>query len=598
LIPEVRPTPSHAIAAPAIATTPPDFLPRSRNYRSMPWKPSASPSAPLDGPTAGENTIQPTGDAWAMVTALRQQVAALEAELSDLRRHLSQAEVASAEFTPRRPTAPGASPRSSDEAAQPHGVVLLDPNGAVTSWNEAAIHITGCTPTAIQAGDATRYDHFQRGSGEEPRRDLEEARSFGAFEEESLRKRGEGENYWASILTTSLWDQHHQLQGFATIIQDSTTRKRTEARRRLMVELALNAMVLVDGAGVILQVNPQTEKMFGYDPEELHGQKVEILVPTALGQQHAKYRGDFFANPSVRAMGVGRDLYGRRKNGSQFPVEIGLNPVQTDDGLVVLGSIVDITERKQAEERARLHLTEIAHAGRLSTVGEMFSGLAHEINQPLAAAANFARAGLRMAKSPDGVGQDQLVEWLEKTGAQVARAIDIVKRVGTFVKKDRFSQHGIVDLNQLIEDVLELPALGVGRGKLDVMPRVVSEPSLPCVLADRRQIEQVLVNLVRNAVESMADVPHDQRRLTIRTSTISDQVQVTVADAGHGISPENMERLFSPFFTTKDDGMGLGLSISRSIIEAHAGRLWADSRPGEGASFHFSLPIAVREATL
>jgi two-component system sensor kinase FixL len=264
----------------------------------------------------------------------------------------------------------------------------------------------------------------------------------------------------------------------------------------------------------------------------------------------------------------------------------------------VLSSIVDITERKQAEERARLHLTEMAHAGRLSTVGEMFSGLAHEINQPLAAAANFARAGLRMAKSPEGVGQDQLMEWMEKTGAQVARAINIVQRVGAFVKKGRMSQHGVVDINHLIEDVLELPALGIGPCKHEVMPTVITDPSLPCVLADRRQIEQVLVNLVRNAAESMSDLPHDQRRLAICTAAIADRVQVSVTDAGHGVTPENMQRLFSPFFTTKDDGMGLGLSISRSIIEAHAGRLWADSQPGTGASFHFSLPIAAREAPL
>jgi two-component system sensor kinase FixL len=563
----------------------------------MPWKPSASPSAPLDGPTAGEREDPPTGDAWELVRALRQQVATLEAELSVLERRTSQAKVASIAFAPDRSSESGSASRASDEP-HPHGVVMLDPRGAVTSWNEAALHITGCTPEALRTGDATRPYQARADRREEPRRDLEEATKFGAFEEESLRERGAGKNYWASILTTSLWDEHQELQGFATIIEDATAHKRSEARRRLMVELALNAMVLVDGAGVILQVNPQTEKMFGYDPEELNGQQIEILVPTALGQPHAKYREAFFANPSVRAMGVGRDLHGRRKDGSQFPVEIGLNPVQTADGLLVLSSIVDITERKQAEERARLHLTEMAHAGRLSTVGEMFSGLAHEINQPLAAAANFARAGLRMAKSPEGVGQDQLVEWLEKTGAQVARAIDIVQRVGAFVKKGRASQHGAVDLNQVIEDVLELPALGVGPGKHEVMPTVVTDPALPCVLADRRQIEQVLVNLVRNAAESMSDMPHDQRRLAICTAAIADRVQVSVTDAGRGIPPEHMQRLFSPFFTTKDDGMGLGLSISRSIVEAHAGRLWADSPPGAGASFHFSLPIAAREAPL
>jgi two-component system sensor kinase FixL len=561
----------------------------------MSRKPSASPSAPFDGAPEGESANTPEGDAWEIVRALRQQVATLETALSDLRVRRDHPEVATASVSHEPTSASANTPGSSDEVPR-HGVVMLDPDGAVTGWNDAALLITGCTPEGIQTGQATRHRDSQRDSAEKQRRDLEEAKTHGAFEEESLRDRGTGESYWASTLTTALWDQHRQLQGFATIIQDATARKRSEARQRLMVELALNAMVLVDGAGTILQVNPQTEKMFGYDAEELPGQQIESLVPLTLMEQHARYRETFFSNPSVRAMGAGRDLFGRRKDGSQFPVEIGLNPVQTDEGLLVLGSIVDITERKQAEERARLHLTEMAHAGRLSTVGEMFSGLSHEINQPLAAAANFVRAGLRTAKSPEGVSQNQLIEWLEKTGGQVARAIDIVQRVGTFVKKGRVAQHGVVDLNELIEDVLNLPALGIGPARHEVMPTVVTEASLPDVLADRRQIEQVLVNLVRNAAESMSDIPHDQRRLTIYTAAQENHVQVSVTDTGHGISAENMQRLFSPFFTTKDDGMGLGLSISRSIVEAHAGRLWADSRPGEGTSFHFSLPTAGREA--
>jgi two-component system sensor kinase FixL len=273
-------------------------------------------------------------------------------------------------------------------------------------------------------------------------------------------------------------------------------------------------------------------------------------------------------------------------------VEIGLNPFQSDEGLLVLASIVDITERKDAEDRARLHVAEVAHAGRLSTVGEMFSGLAHEVNQPLAAAANYVRAGLRLARSPQGASQAQLLEWFEKAGDQVSRAIEIVNRVGKFVKKERSTQQQL-QLERVIENVVGMPVLGVGSSdRVDsVVTRVDCEAELPNVFADRVQIEQVLLNLVRNGVESMIDLPLEQRRLTIEAHAVGRFVEVSVTDVGHGITVENMSRLFSPFFTTKADGMGLGLSISRSIIEAHSGRLWAESEPGVGTSFHFTLPV-------
>jgi C4-dicarboxylate-specific signal transduction histidine kinase len=237
-------------------------------------------------------------------------------------------------------------------------------------------------------------------------------------------------------------------------------------------------------------------------------------------------------------------------------------------------------------------VAEVAHAGRLSTVGEMFSGLAHEVNQPLAAAANYVRAGLRLARSPQGASQAQLLEWFEKAGGQVSRAIEIVNRVGKFVKKERSTQQHL-QLERVIENVVGMPVLGVGlNDRVDgLVTHVTCEADLPEVFADRVQIEQVLLNLVRNAVESMVDVHPNQRRLTIDAHTAGKFVEVFVNDTGHGITAENMSRLFSPFFTTKADGMGLGLSISRSIIEAHSGRLWAESDPGVGTSFRFTLPV-------
>jgi signal transduction histidine kinase len=296
-------------------------------------------------------------------------------------------------------------------------------------------------------------------------------------------------------------------------------------------------------------------------------------------------------------MGVGRDLRGRRRDGSEFPVEIGLTPIETGDGWAVLGTIVDITERTEAQERERLRLAEMAHALRLSTVGEMFSGLAHEVNQPLAAAANYARTCIRYARSEQGIDRRQLLDWMEKTAAQTARAIEIVQRVGTFVRKER-SKYVQLDLNSIIREVIALPGLATAVLEVasTIVPDLQLEKSLPPVLADRVQIEQVLLNLLRNAIESMVNMPPRQRKLTIRTSLFGAYAEVAVSDEGHGISSEDLAKLFNPFFTTKPDGMGLGLSISRSIIEAHSGQMSADSKVGVGTTFRFTLPIATAEA--
>ena len=349
---------------------------------------------------------------------------------------------------------------------------------------------------------------------------------------------------------------------------------------------------MINREGRIVLVNRQTERLFGYEREELLGELVEILVPERYRERHPQYRDDFLAMPSIRAMGAGRELYGRRKDGSEFPIEIGLTPIETGDETLVLSAIVDITARKEAEGRVRKHLADLAHVARLSTVGQMFSELAHEINQPLAAAANYARACVTFAKSEKGITTEQMIEWMEKTAAQTTRAIEIVKRLGSFVKKDGGAR-SFVNLNDLIEQVVKL-SVPVMQTTTDHSPPIGLELDLdrtmPEVHVDRVQIEQVLLNLVRNAVEAMLDAAAVPHRLTLQTRHDDADVTVSVSDTGGGITPENLAKLFDPYFTTKSSGMGLGLSISRSIVEDHGGRLQAEVIPG-GTTFQFTLPI-------
>ncbi|MDB5340784.1 MAG: domain S-box protein [Planctomycetaceae bacterium] len=483
------------------------------------------------------------------------------------------------------------------DGVQGYGIFMLDPTGHVASWNSGARSINGYQPDEILGRHFSCFYLPEDIAAGKPNEELRIATAEGRFEEEGWRVRKGGQAFWALVVTTSLYDGAGTLQGFAKVVRDISDRKQTEDKTRLMEELAVNAMILVDARGLLVLVNPQTEKLFGYSQAELTGQPVEILVPESSRANHPTQRTKFFANPSIRAMGAGRDLFARRKDGSEFPVEIGLNPLQTSEGLLVLGSIVDITERKRAEEKARKHLAELAHAGRLSSVGEMFSELAHEINQPLAAAANYARACVRCAESNTGATREQLLDWMKKAASQAERASDIVKRIGTFVKKER-SVRLELNVNRLIENVIALPTLlhSFTEAGTRTSVRLELDQTLPAIFADKVQIEQVLANLIRNAVEAMEGMPDGQRRLTVKSEGLEGMIQVSVSDTGHGISAEQQVQLFNPFFTTKAEGMGLGLSISRSIIETHRGRMFAKSNPEGGATFVFQLPIGRGEA--
>lgn len=380
-------------------------------------------------------------------------------------------------------------------------------------------------------------------------------------------------------------------------IVDITERKRAEERFRLAVESAPNAMVMVNRDGAIVLVNLQTERLFGYTRDELLGVSVDILVPDRFREQHPANRSAFFLKPTVRSMGAGRDLFGRRKDGTEFPVEIGLNPIQTETEMLVLSAIVDITERKHAEEQVRRHLADLAHVARLSTVGQMFSELAHEINQPLAAAANYARACVTFART-SGATKEQMVDWMQKTVDQTTRAIDIVKRLGSFVKKDG-GLRSRISINRTIEQVVSssVPAINTpSRDGVLIQLELKLDRTIPEIYADGVQLEQVLLNLVRNAIEAMQEAAIRPPRLVIQTTQDAHKLTVAVTDNGPGISPENLRRLFDPYFTTKATGMGLGLSISRSIVEDHQGNVEVASSP-DGTTFRFTLPRASLEAT-
>jgi PAS domain S-box-containing protein len=368
-------------------------------------------------------------------------------------------------------------------------------------------------------------------------------------------------------------------------IVDISARKQLEERFRRVVESAPNAMVMIDRNGLIVMVNTQTERVFGYSRGELLGRPVEMLVPERYRRDHPALRTSFFSAPTSRPMGIGRDLYGRRKDGSEFPVEIGLNPIDADEGIMVLSAIVDISDRKEKEERIRTALRTLAQMNRVATAGELTASIAHEVGQPLAAMVTNANAGLRWLTKRN---LDEVQTALTQVVSAGHRASEVIRSVRSMFDREG-SERTPVELNDLINEVLRL-----AYGELQAQGIVVETDlsgTLPLVPGHRGQLQQVILNLVTNAADAMETVPDRPRTLRIK-SVVQDanSVLVSIADSGTGINPRDIDRIFESFFTTKSKGMGMGLSICRSIIEAHDGRLWASSDFGHGSVFNIQMP--------
>jgi two-component system, LuxR family, sensor kinase FixL len=372
------------------------------------------------------------------------------------------------------------------------------------------------------------------------------------------------------------------------VLMDITERKQAEEQFRLVVEAAPSAMIMVDTEGRITLANTQAEAVFGYAREELIGQPIEMLVPERFRSQHAGDRHGYHGDARARSMGAGRELFGRRKDGSEVKIEIGLNPIHTFEGLFVLASVIDISERKRAELEAARQRNEMAHLSRVNTLGELSGSIAHEINQPLSAILSNAQAAQRILAN----GQADLVELQEILNDIVSedkRAGEVIRRLRLFLEKGEVQQHSLC-INEVVQDVLKLIRSDLINQKVAVDCKLAR--NLPTITGDPVQLQQVLLNLVVNACDAMTDSNARDRRLLIRTGIENgnDEVILSVTDRGSSIPEEKIDQIFEPFFTTKEKGMGLGLSVCRTIIAAHRGKLWATNNTDRGANFHFSLP--------
>ena len=389
-----------------------------------------------------------------------------------------------------------------------------------------------------------------------------------------------------------------------------------EAHLRSILETVPDAMIVIDERGLILSFSAAAERMFGYREDEVLGENVSMLMPSPDRERHDGYLERYMRTGERRIIGIGRVLTARHRDGATFPIELSVGEARIGDDRVFTGFIRDLTERQQAELRVHDLQSVLAHVQRVSEMGTLATSLAHELNQPLTAIANYVEtardmladnaetleyllelfdrpaaaiseavetARQKVRKNSDTV--DIVREALGECASQSVRAGQIVRRLRDFVSRGE-SEQRIESLQRMITEASALALVGGGGHELEVDVRL--DPAADRVLVDRIQIQQVLLNLIRNAIEAMAG-QRDARLLIYSEREPAGLVRITVADNGPGLDAEVSDRLFEPFQTTKENGMGLGLSISAAIVEAHGGRILAEPSKLGGTAFHFTV---------
>jgi two-component system sensor kinase FixL len=364
---------------------------------------------------------------------------------------------------------------------------------------------------------------------------------------------------------------------------------RTRERHfRSILDTVPDAMIVIDKHGVMQFFSSAAERQFGYAEAEAIGKNVSALMPEPDRSRHDGYLARYLRTGERRIIGIGRIVTGMRKDGTTFPMHLTIGEMQSGGQPYFTGFVRDLTEQQQTRASLQELQSELVHMSRLSAMGEMASALAHELNQPLSAISNYMKGSRRLLANSTDPNAPKIESALDRAAEQAVRAGEIIRRLRNFVSRQD-SEKRVESLSRLVE---EAGALGLsGAREQGVMLRFNLDSKSDLVLADRVQIQQVLVNLFRNALEAMTNSSH-RELIASNSRAADDMIEIAISDTGHGFNDEAQENLFQPFFTTKETGMGVGLSISRTIIESHGGRMWAETNRAGGATFRFTLPAA------
>jgi len=479
------------------------------------------------------------------------------------------------------------------------GIIVIDAKGIIQVFNSACERLFGYEPREVVGANVKmlmpppyREEHdgylaHYRATGEK--------RIIGIGREVvGQRKDGATFPMYLSVGEGTLQGQ----KIFVGIIHDLTERKKSdsalierEARLSSILDTVPDAIVTIDEVGSIESFSPAAARLFGYSEGEVVGKNVKMLMPQPYRDEHDGYLARYRETGEKRIIGIGRIAVGQRRDGSTFPLELAVGEVWIGARRLFTGFIRDITERQGTEQRLQELQSELLHVSRLSAMGQMASALAHELNQPLTAIMNYVKAATRTLGAVDHPQALRAKELMEKATNQTTRAGQIIRHLRDFIEK-RESSRTYENLNKVVEEAIALGLVGAAESNVKVL--VELHPDLRTVLIDKIHIQQVLINLIRNSVEVMQGA--QKRELTISTRSGPDNtIEVGVSDTGPGLSEEVARRLFQPFVTTKEKGMGIGLTICQSIVEAHNGSIWASPNDGGGVAFRFRLPVAAAD---
>ncbi|GGF43621.1 sensor protein FixL [Aliidongia dinghuensis] len=481
------------------------------------------------------------------------------------------------------------------------GIVTIDETGLIRSFNRACERLFGYTAAEVLGRNVhmlmpSPY-HEQHDGYLKRYRETGEKRIIGIGRHVQGR-RADGSVFPMYLSVGEIVPPEGGERLFLGIIHDTTEQhavehelRETAERLRSILALVPDAIVIIDEMGRIDFFGAAAERLFGWSAEDVRGRNVSLLMPSPYYEQHDGYLKRYRETGEKRIIGIGRIVVGKRRDGSTFPMELAVGEMSIAGRRLFTGFVRDLTEHQLAEKRLQSLQAELLHVSRLSAMGEMAAALAHELNQPLTAVINWTQAAFRLLNQPDGSANPKALEFMEKAIGQANRAGQIIRRLRDFIGKGE-SEHRVENINKVVEEASALALVGAQEHGVRATLELAGD--LPGVLIDKVQIQQVIINLVRNALEALASV--DRRVLVISTALVDeDTVEVRVADSGPGLAPEVAAQLFQPFVTTKEKGMGIGLSISRSIIDNHGGRLVATPNPGGGVVFSFTLRTAAGE---